>query len=280
MVQDPQLDKRPPPPPGTHYEYQIPEGFVPEESLIERADRAAYQALQGPTEAIANIGTGVAGWMGGQVVGYGKLLYDTWRTGGKGASWQEFENDFQNASKAISTVGGIYQPQTQMGKEIARMAGMPFEKADHYWRGVVDKFISDPERNAALKTIGGTAIGLILGKAIHGVGKSAIGKVRNIVTDVPASKVAFPTREMGQQAAPVMEMAAAIKSLKPLMKEQKIARTKQMAQKFAKSKAMGSKVSGEAGAIASIKAMAGKMEDVAFDYESIRKAFTQEKIDY
>ena len=255
------------------------EDLVPEETLIERADRAAYQALMGPTEAIANIGTGVAGWMGGQVVGYGKLLYDTWRTGGKGASWQEFENDFQNASKAISTVGGIYQPQTQMGKEIARMAGMSFEKANHYWGGVVDKFINDPERNAALKTVGGTAIGLILGKAIHGVGKSAVGKVRNIVTDVPASKIAFPTKDVMQRIGPAKEMATAIRQMKPLLKEQQAARSRQYAQKFAKSKAVSSKVGGEAGAIASIKSMAGEMAKVEFNYESIRQSFTQEKID-
>ena len=139
------------------------EDLVPEESLIERADRAAHEALMGPIEAVANIGAGAAGWLGGQAFGYGKMLYDYWRTNGRGGSWQDFEKDFHNASKAISSVGGLYQPKTQLGTELARMAGKPFEAADTYWFNIVDKLSDDPEVNSALKTVGGTAIGLILG---------------------------------------------------------------------------------------------------------------------
>ena len=96
------------------------------ETLLEKADRAGYQALMGPVEGVANIGTGVAGWMAGKGAGIAKLIYDTWKTGGRG-SWEDAEETAQQVAQKVSSVGGLYQPQTQMGKDLARTAGLPWE---------------------------------------------------------------------------------------------------------------------------------------------------------
>ena len=276
----------PPPPPGFVLESELtqspPGDFVPEETLIQRADRSAHEALMGPIEGIANLGAGAAGWIGGQAVGYGKILYDAWRTGGKGASWQDFEHDFQNASKAISTVGGLYQPQTQMGKEIAQMAGMPFEKADKYWGSVVDKMTDNPEVNAALKTVGGTAIGILLGKVIHSAGKGAIRNIKESVVAPKPWEVSAPQagQQFIRQPEIVKEMNQALGKLKPKQTQQKAQWSKQYAQKFAQSEKAFQELGGEAGAQAAQRAMGGKMERTAFDYESIRDTFAPEKRSY
>ena len=267
----------PPPPPGFVLESELtqspPGDFVPEETLIERADRAAHEALMGPIEGVANIGTGAAGWMGGQAFGYGKMLYDYWRTNGRGGSWQDFEKDFHNASKAISSVGGLYQPKTQLGTELARMAGKPFEAADTYWFNIVDKLSDDPEVNAALKTVGGTAIGLILGKVVHSAGKGVVKGVKRSVKGIPAHEIIVTPPE----ASPaVKEVAQAIRQIKPLQAEQQVMRRQQYAQRFAESRAAADKFSGEEWARQAKKPMGGEMEKVEFEYSSIRQKVTPE----
>jgi hypothetical protein len=287
-IKQPEEPKRPapPPPPGFVPESQLtpppPGDFIPEETLIQKADRAATEALLGPVEAVANIGAGAAGWIGGQAVGYGKLLYDAWRSGGRDVSWQDFEADFHNASKAISSVGGLYKQKTQVGKDLARMAGLPFEKADKYWGGLVDRYIENPETNAALKTIGGTAIGVLLGKVVHSAGKGAVRSIKESVVPPKASRIAFPQKgqQFIQRPEIVKEMTDAIRKLKPLQTQQKAQWSKQYAQKFGRSEKAYQKVGGEAGAEAATKAMGGKMERTPFNYEPIRQAFSQEKIDY
>jgi len=284
-----QVESKPPPRPDLIPESQLVqpprEDLVPEESLIKRADNAAFETLLGPAEATANMGLGMAGWTGGQLYGYGRFIYDAWRTYGRGASWENFEGDFRKASQTISSLGGLYQPQTQMGQDIARMAGMPFEKADKYWAKMVDKITDDPEKNAALKAVGGTVMALIIGKFFHKTYK--IGKAHVKETMIPPKpyEIATPQMQAGRQFIQnpeiVKEMTTALRDLKPSMAEQKESWSKQYGQKFAASEqAYKMAGGGRAGANAAQRAMGGKMERTAFDYKSILQNFTPEAVDY
>jgi hypothetical protein len=301
----------PPLPPGFVLEDQLaqspPGNFVPEESLIQRADRAAFETLLGPAEGAANIGLGIAGWAGGTAYaygnvlqnmwseygpGFGKLLYDTWRSGGKnleGAqpiqAWQDFEADFRSAAGIISSLGGLYQPQTQMGQDIARLAGMSIEKADTYWKNIVDKLTDDPEKNAALKAVGGTAVAILMGKFMHKGYKIGKAHVKETMIPPKPSQIATPQMQAGRQFIQnpevVKELTTAIRGLKPLMAEQKVSWGKQYARKFARSEqAYKMAGGGRAGANAAQRAMGGKMERTLFDYKSILGKFTPEAIDY
>ena len=141
-------------------------------SIPRQLAAGAKESVLGIPEGITSLATGVTGWAGGKVAGLAKLIFDTWKSGGREASWQDAQDTANKVAEKISTVGGLYRPQTQMGGEtIPSVAAAPFTAAGYGIKKGAEAITKDPEKQAAIEFIGELVTAALLPKLGHGMYK-------------------------------------------------------------------------------------------------------------
>ena len=141
---------------------------------VEEDVRAVGQQVTAIPEAGMALASGIPSYMVGLAAQGGKALYDIWRTGGKGVS-------FESGKKLKEDIAGIgsYQPKTEGGQALARAATLPFEGALAGLRKGVEVITDDEDAQEGLMLA--LEIGLVAAlpkatSAVKGVIKKSVAK--------------------------------------------------------------------------------------------------------
>lgn len=254
-------------PEPTKIEPEEPEEVKKEKpDLLENIKWGIGEGIKGilaVPEAVGAAATGIVSFTGGLTAAVGKVIYDTWKTGGKGVSFQDAE-DLMNKTMEL----GAYQPRTEAAQTVTGIAFSPFQGIDYVFRKGIEQVTDDPEAQTALRLAAYAAL-LKYGGKVKGKAKALVEQMKQKPVKPMAPDVAIDPV--------VQKVMAVLEPAKMLAGKQKAIYKAEWGKRFAKGEAVGKKIKGEKGFYAEKAQLKGEMQRV--QYESIRNKLTQTELD-